>query len=89
MLMEIILVTHMKSWVQPGEQVGIVAAQSIGEPATQMTLNSVDWDTEIIIAKNGKIITPMIGEFIDDYYMNCDNNTKVQHLPNGQIYRIK
>jgi len=86
MLMEIILVTHMKSWVQPGEQVGIVAAQSIGEPATQMTLNSVDWDTEIIIAKNGKIITPMIGEFIDDYYMNCDNDAKIQHLPNGQIY---
>ena len=36
-LMEIIVVTHMKSWVQPGEQVGIVAAQSIGEPATQMS----------------------------------------------------
>ena len=30
----------MKSWVQPGDQVGIVAAQSIGEPATQMTLNT-------------------------------------------------
>jgi DNA-directed RNA polymerase II subunit RPB1 len=30
----------MKAWVQPGEQVGIVAAQSIGEPATQMTLNT-------------------------------------------------
>ena len=40
MLMEIIVVTHMKSWIQPGEQVGIVAAQSIGEPATQMTLNT-------------------------------------------------
>jgi DNA-directed RNA polymerase II subunit RPB1 len=40
MLMELIVVTHMKSWVQPGEQVGIVAAQSIGEPATQMTLNT-------------------------------------------------
>lgn len=37
MLMEIIVATHMKSWVQPGEQVGIVAAQSIGEPATQMS----------------------------------------------------
>jgi DNA-directed RNA polymerase beta' subunit len=37
MLMEIILVSHMKAWVQPGDQVGIVAAQSIGEPATQMT----------------------------------------------------
>ena len=40
MLCEIILITHMKAWVQPGEQVGIVAAQSIGEPATQMTLNT-------------------------------------------------
>ena len=40
MLMELIVVTHMKAWVQPGEQVGIVAAQSIGEPATQMTLNT-------------------------------------------------
>jgi DNA-directed RNA polymerase beta' subunit len=86
MLMEIIVVTHMKSWVQPGDQVGIVAAQSIGEPSTQMTLNSVDWDTEIIISKNGKIITPKIGEFIDNYYMNCDDNTKVQRLPNNQIY---
>ena len=40
MLIEIIVLTHMKSWVQPGDQVGIVAAQSIGEPATQMTLNT-------------------------------------------------
>jgi len=39
-LMEIIVVGHMKAWVQPGDQVGIVAAQSIGEPATQMTLNT-------------------------------------------------
>ena len=37
MLMEVILINHMKSWVQPGDQVGIVAAQSIGEPATQMS----------------------------------------------------
>jgi DNA-directed RNA polymerase II subunit RPB1 len=49
-LMEIILVTHMKSWIQPGEQVGIVAAQSIGEPATQMsTINST-----IILISNCK-----------------------------------
>jgi DNA-directed RNA polymerase beta' subunit len=37
MLLELILINHMKSWVQPGDQVGIVAAQSIGEPATQMS----------------------------------------------------
>jgi len=40
MLMELIVANHMKAWVQPGDQVGIVAAQSIGEPATQMTLNT-------------------------------------------------
>lgn len=90
MLMEVIVTTHMKAWVQPGDQVGIVAAQSIGEPATQMTLNSVDWDTEIIIAKNGKMITPQIGEFIDQYYHECledvEKQKKIQNLPNGQIY---
>ena len=31
---------YRKSKVQPGEMVGIIAAQSIGEPATQMTLNT-------------------------------------------------
>jgi len=39
-LCELIVVGHMKSWVQPGEQVGIIAAQSIGEPSTQLTLNT-------------------------------------------------
>lgn len=39
-LCELIVINHMKAWVQPGEQVGIVAAQSIGEPSTQMTLNT-------------------------------------------------
>jgi DNA-directed RNA polymerase beta' subunit len=85
-LMEIIVVTHMKTWVQPGDQVGIVAAQSIGEPSTQMTLNSVDWDTEIVIAKNGKILTPKIGEFIDNYYKECKDDSKIQYYPNNQIY---
>ncbi|KAL2006706.1 hypothetical protein VTN00DRAFT_9374 [Thermoascus crustaceus] len=31
---------YMKSVVEPGEAVGIVASQSIGEPSTQMTLNT-------------------------------------------------
>jgi DNA-directed RNA polymerase II subunit RPB1 len=31
---------HWKSWVEPGQPVGVIAAQSIGEPATQMTLNT-------------------------------------------------
>jgi DNA-directed RNA polymerase II subunit RPB1 len=39
-LIEQILVKNWAAWAQPGEQVGIIAAQSIGEPATQMTLNT-------------------------------------------------
>ena len=31
---------YMKSVIDPGEAVGIVAAQSVGEPSTQMTLNT-------------------------------------------------
>jgi DNA-directed RNA polymerase II subunit RPB1 len=39
-LCEMIIIKNMQSWVVPGEQVGIIAAQSIGEPSTQMTLNT-------------------------------------------------
>jgi len=39
-LCELIVVKNWQSWSQPGEQVGIIAAQSIGEPSTQMTLNT-------------------------------------------------
>jgi len=39
-LAEQIVVKHMKSWVAPGEMAGIIAAQSLGEPTTQMTLNT-------------------------------------------------
>ena len=33
-------VKYMRSLVDPGEAVGVVAAQSVGEPSTQMTLNT-------------------------------------------------
>ncbi len=39
-LVEQIVLKHWKSWVEPGQPVGVIAAQSIGEPATQMTLNT-------------------------------------------------
>ncbi len=39
-LCEVLVTKNWQSWAQPGEQVGIIAAQSIGEPSTQMTLNT-------------------------------------------------
>ena len=39
-LMDKILLSYKQAIVAPGEMVGIIAAQSIGEPTTQMTLNT-------------------------------------------------
>jgi DNA-directed RNA polymerase I subunit RPA1 len=38
--MQLAELQYLKSLVEPGEAVGIIAAQSIGEPSTQMTLNT-------------------------------------------------
>ncbi|KKK14769.1 hypothetical protein P175DRAFT_0522137 [Aspergillus ochraceoroseus IBT 24754] len=63
---------YMKSIVDPGEAVGIVAGQSIGEPSTQMTLNTfhlaghsaknvtlgIPRLREIVMTASKKIMTP-------------------------------
>jgi DNA-directed RNA polymerase II subunit RPB1 len=81
---EMLVTKNWQAWVQPGELVGIIAAQSIGEPSTQMTLNSVDWDTKVMIAKNGRIVCPEIGEFIDAQL--AENKDKVKVFANDQEY---
>ena len=40
LLMETLILNYHKAIVHPGEMVGMVSAQSIGEPTTQMTLNT-------------------------------------------------
>ena len=39
-LLETIILSYKRAIVAPGEMVGMIAAQSIGEPTTQMTLNT-------------------------------------------------
>ena len=39
-LLGLIYVTFLKAIVNPGENVGIIATQSLGEPITQMALNT-------------------------------------------------
>ena len=53
---------YITSIVQPGEMVGIIGAQSMGEPLTQM---SVPAETRIVVELNGRIVNTTIGEFID------------------------
>jgi len=48
------------------------------------TLNSVDWDTKVMIAKNGEIVCPQIGEFIDAHLAAYTD--KIQEFPNNQLY---
>ncbi|CAA0829105.1 nuclear RNA polymerase A1 [Striga hermonthica] len=38
--LELVKQKYLSSLAQPGESVGIIAAQSVGEPSTQMTLNT-------------------------------------------------
>ncbi|KAH3680951.1 hypothetical protein WICMUC_000094 [Wickerhamomyces mucosus] len=78
-----------KAVVHPGEMVGVVAAQSIGEPATQMTLNTFHFAgvaskkvtsgvprlKEILnVAKNMK--TPSSTVYLDPSYANDQNLAK-------------
>lgn len=57
---------YLKALVHPSESVGPVAAQSIGEPTTQLTLNSIEWNERIIVKNGDKIMDVKIGEFIDN-----------------------
>lgn len=74
-----------KYTTDPFENVGVLAAQSIGEKVTQLTLNSVDWNTNIIIMKNGELMTPLIGDWIDTCIETCDSSI-IQHLDKQQLY---
>ncbi|OBA20992.1 DNA-directed RNA polymerase II largest subunit [Metschnikowia bicuspidata var. bicuspidata NRRL YB-4993] len=52
-----------KSIVHPGEMVGVVAAQSIGEPATQMTLNTFHYAG--VSSKNVTLGVPRLKEILN------------------------
>ena len=72
--------SYKKAIVAPGEMVGMIAAQSIGEPTTQLTLNSVTYDTPIIVRnKEGFIKKVSIGEFTD---FHIKNTKKLEYYEN-------
>lgn len=52
-----------KSAVHPGEMVGVIAAQSIGEPATQMTLNTFHYAG--VSSKNVTLGVPRLKEILN------------------------
>lgn len=58
-----LVVTFPLSQVHPGEMVGALAAQSLGEPATQMTLNTFHYAG--VSAKNVTLGVPRLKELIN------------------------
>ena len=71
LLLETIALMYKRAIVAPGEMVGMIAAQSIGEPTTQMTLNSVTFETPIIVRnREGVIQKVQIGDFIEKHISN-------------------
>ena len=85
-LLEMIVLKYKSSLIAPGEMVGMISAQSIGEPTTQLTLNSVSYDTRIMLKINGQIKVCQIGEYIDQYIEKAErmedhpNDTKLGYI---------
>ena len=95
-LLDTIVKQYKQAIVNPGEMVGIIAAQSIGEPTTQLTLNSVTYDTDLIVRnKDGIIKKVQIGEFTErninssnkkEYY--ADKDTTYAEINEDDFYEI-
>jgi len=70
---------YNKNMIEPGEMVGIIAAQAMGEPITQM---SCEKNTKVMIKnmKSNDIYHGSISNFIDKQ-LN-DNKDRVIELPN-------
>ena len=54
---------YLSNVAQPGEAVGVIAAQSVGEPSTQMTLNTFHFAG--VSAKNVTLGVPRLKEIIN------------------------
>ena len=83
---------YFSTLVHPGESLGIICAQSIGEKQTQTTLNSLDYKEQILYIKDNFTYIKPIGEFIDYLLENTppenithieENKTEYLPIPDG------
>ena len=70
---DMLLEEHKKALLQPGEMIGPTAAESIGEPCTQMTLNTFHYAG--VSSKNVTLGIPRVKELID-----CTKNMKTPSM---------
>ena len=71
-------VKYLKSTMEPGEAVGVVAGQSIGEPSTQMTLNTFHLAGHA--AKNVTLGIPRLREIVMKASKSISTPTMSLHL---------
>jgi len=94
LLLETIVLKYKQAIVHPGEMVGVIAGQSIGEPTTQLTLNSVTYETEIVVRNNNMEIKKVqIGDFVKEHMVKSakieymqDKDTTYAELSETQEY---
>lgn len=77
---------YITSFVQPGEMVGIIGAQSMGEPLTQMSVPS---ETQIIVELNGLMLNTTIGEFVDNTIKNKNGHIFVDNSGRHTIMEVR
>ena len=87
LLLETLILNYHKAIVHPGEMVGMVSAQSIGEPTTQMTLNTFHF-AGVASKSNVTRGVPRIEEILSlsenpkqpstTIYLNADEQTKLE-----------
>ncbi|XP_003371714.1 DNA-directed RNA polymerase II subunit RPB1 [Trichinella spiralis] len=70
--------------VQPGEMVGALSALSLGEPATQMTLNTFHYAG--VSAKNVTLGVPRLKEIINDVLCRIEQTTLKKVALNTALY---
>ncbi|EFC41982.1 RNA polymerase II largest subunit [Naegleria gruberi] len=85
--------TFLNGLVQPGEMVGCIAAQSIGEPATQMTLNT--FHNAGVSSKNVTLGVPRLKELLDvsrniktpglTIYLKNDNDCEIAKMVKEEL----
>jgi DNA-directed RNA polymerase beta' subunit len=97
LLLDTVFMKYKQSIVHPGEMVGVVAGQSIGEPTTQLTLNSVTYETEIVVRNSkNQIKKVQIGDFVTEHmkkskkleYMEDKDTTYAELCPEEEYYEV-
>lgn len=73
--------------VEAGEMVGLLSAQSLGQISTQLTLNSVVGETQLLINEDGVNKVVEIGEWIDAKMKN--NRSDIVNIPKNRTQYLE